>query len=252
MQTFSHHLSLPALRARGWTAPVVARLLGGPDLLALDPRVRCAVPVRLYARTWVEAAEATPEFTAHRAAAARRSDGQGDAAHRNGAHRSDGHRRPRRPAAGRGPAERHRRAACTPDPAAGGSAPPSGSYPPNVPDRIARARITVPRLTPQVLAEQAVSHRNRRARRRAREHGAHRPVPATVAAADPAALRRWQVNYLRHVLTDYDRLLDGLYGGTGRRDAERVLRGRVYQAISAAYPALRGECRRQFAARGRG
>ncbi|MFC9701598.1 hypothetical protein ACFTWD_12960 [Streptomyces sp. NPDC056943] len=60
-------------------------------------------------------------------------------------------------------------------------------------------------------------------------------------------LTRWQVGYLRHALSRYESLLDGLYGETGRGDAERLLRRRLYEAIAAAYPALARECRRRIA-----
>lgn len=115
--------------------------------------------------------------------------------------------------------------------------------------RIAAVRIPVPQLSRRALAELAVEHRNHRDEERSWDRFDHVPNPATVAEADPAALVRWQVNYLRHVLTDYDRLLDGLFRATGRIEAERLLRERVYQAIAAAYPALADECRRQLAQR---
>jgi hypothetical protein len=58
-------------------------------------------------------------------------------------------------------------------------------------------------------------------------------------------LVRWQVDYLRHVLSRYDTLLDGLFGATGRAEAERLLRARVYGAIARAYPRLAAECARR-------
>ncbi|CAM5552814.1 hypothetical protein STANM309S_03907 [Streptomyces tanashiensis] len=58
---------------------------------------------------------------------------------------------------------------------------------------------------------------------------------------------RWQVSYLRHALSRYEALLDGLYGESGRGEAERLLRQRLYEAIAAAYPALARECRRRIA-----
>jgi hypothetical protein len=115
--------------------------------------------------------------------------------------------------------------------------------------RIAALRIPVPQLSRTVLAERAVEHRNQRDEQRSWDRLDHVPNPATVADADPAALTRWQVNYLRHVLTDYDALLDGLFGATGRAEAERLLRRRVYEAIAIAYPMLREECCRQLAER---
>ncbi|MFB6900240.1 hypothetical protein [Streptomyces hydrogenans] len=58
---------------------------------------------------------------------------------------------------------------------------------------------------------------------------------------------RWQVGYLRQALGRYETLLDGLYGDTGRREAERLLRRRLYEAIAAVYPALARECARRIA-----
>ncbi|MFH9738293.1 hypothetical protein ACH4MA_11415 [Streptomyces roseolus] len=63
----------------------------------------------------------------------------------------------------------------------------------------------------------------------------------------PGAPARWQVGYLRQTLARYETLLDGLYGDTGRREAERLLRRRQYEAIAAAYPALAPECARRIA-----
>ncbi|MFG3497031.1 hypothetical protein [Streptomyces sp. NPDC047928] len=71
---------------------------------------------------------------------------------------------------------------------------------------------------------------------------------ASEAACDTpgAALVRWQVDYLRHALRSYDALLDGLFAATGRGEAERLLRERVYGAIAQAYPGLAEECRRRI------
>ncbi|MFH8839380.1 hypothetical protein [Streptomyces sp. NPDC017868] len=94
--------------------------------------------------------------------------------------------------------------------------------------------IEVPLLPGPELERRAVRHRHLL--------GARSPGP------DPAAsLVRWQVSYLRHALARYESLLDGLYGETGRGEAERLLRRRMYEAIAAAYPVLARECRRRIA-----
>ncbi|HLL36538.1 MAG TPA: hypothetical protein VK545_22255 [Streptomyces sp.] len=67
------HLSMAGLRARGWTAALVRRLLGEPDLLRPHPLFRTARQIRLYRVERVEAAERGDEFRAVAAAAARRS-----------------------------------------------------------------------------------------------------------------------------------------------------------------------------------
>ncbi|MEY9873572.1 hypothetical protein ABH931_003061 [Streptacidiphilus sp. MAP12-33] len=116
---------------------------------------------------------------------------------------------------------------------------------------IGGVQIHVPRLTPECLSRRALAHRNQRDAQRACRREDHHALPARIDAAEPGALRRWQVNYLRHALTDYDALLDGLHGATGRAEAERLLRRRVYEAIGAAYPQLAAECRRQLSERQR-
>lgn len=115
--------------------------------------------------------------------------------------------------------------------------------------RIAAEPVDVPRLPPDRLSAAAIAHRNHRDEERSHERWDHTPSPATVERAEPEALARSKVNYLRHLLTRYDELLDGLYGSTGRATAEESLRRRVYAAISEAYPDLAQECERQLSER---
>ncbi|MFF2777627.1 hypothetical protein ACFVU3_22270 [Streptomyces sp. NPDC058052] len=98
--------------------------------------------------------------------------------------------------------------------------------------------IEVPRLPAAELERRAVRHRHLLAARGRPGRGG--PAPA-------GSLVRWQVGYLRQALARYETLLDGLYGDTGRREAERLLRRRLYEAIAAVYPALAGECARRIA-----
>ncbi|MFE7930421.1 hypothetical protein ACFU6S_17130 [Streptomyces sp. NPDC057456] len=56
------YVSLAGLRIRGWTGPLVLRLLGPPDRLSIDPRARAAPQLRLYRVERVEAAERSEEF----------------------------------------------------------------------------------------------------------------------------------------------------------------------------------------------
>ncbi|GGY39321.1 hypothetical protein [Streptomyces omiyaensis] len=98
--------------------------------------------------------------------------------------------------------------------------------------------IEVPRLPAAELERRAARHRHLLTAR----------GPGGREAGPPAGpLARWQVGYLRQALVRYETLLDGLYGDVGRREAERLLRRRLYEAIAAAYPALAGECARRIA-----
>ncbi|NNN35558.1 hypothetical protein HLK59_35380 [Streptomyces sp. S3(2020)] len=106
--------------------------------------------------------------------------------------------------------------------------------------RIAAEPVDVPHLPPDRLSAAAAAHRNRRDEERSHER----------ESTEPEALARWKVDYLRHRLTRYDELLngllDGLSGRTGRAAAEELLRRRVYAAIAEAYPDLARECERQL------
>ncbi|WP_406063664.1 hypothetical protein OG462_34085 [Streptomyces sp. NBC_01077] len=106
--------------------------------------------------------------------------------------------------------------------------------------------IEVPRLPGPELERRAVRHRQLLGARSPGSPPGGTP-PKASGEAPAGALVRWQVSYLRQALARYEALLDGLYGETGRGEAERLLRRRLYEAIAAAYPALAQECRRRLA-----
>ncbi|MDD4866093.1 MAG: hypothetical protein PHQ28_02900 [Mycobacterium sp.] len=106
--------------------------------------------------------------------------------------------------------------------------------------------IRIPYLAKDELFGAAVAHRNTQSEWHAAERG-HYHDPATVFSADPAALQRWAVNYLRHVETGYDWLLDSVTGRVGVTEARRLIRERVLDAIADQYPYLAAKCARQQA-----
>ncbi|MFF9852234.1 hypothetical protein [Streptomyces litmocidini] len=208
------YVSLAGVRLRGWTDAMVRDLLGTPDVQGRDPRRWSLAPVRLYLLARVEAVERTPEF----AETAARCRARASAA---GIH-----------------AERRRAAVLA---------------------AIRAEPIEVPLLPRPELERRAARHRHLLGARSPGPDPAAAPggTPGGAAAASasgsaaappPAgALVRWQVSYLRHALSRYEALLDGLYGEAGRGEAERLLRRRLYEAIAAAYPSLARECRRRIA-----
>ncbi|MBW8739616.1 MAG: hypothetical protein JF621_21680 [Streptomyces turgidiscabies] len=115
-------------------------------------------------------------------------------------------------------------------------------------ERIRTEPIEVPRLEPGKLALRAVEHR---ARREAAAGGTIEPAVGNSAergGIGRATLAPWKVDYLRHRMSHYDQLLDGLPGGegdSGRAEAEELLRRRICAAIAEAYPPLEQECERQ-------
>lgn len=63
MEDGRRYVSSAGLRMRGWTGPLVLRLLGPPDRLGIDPRTSRSAPrLRLYRAERVEAAEQSEEF----------------------------------------------------------------------------------------------------------------------------------------------------------------------------------------------
>ena len=98
---------------------------------------------------------------------------------------------------------------------------------------VAADEVPIPRLAPDVLADRAIRHREPR-------------DPTDAAKADGGTLNRWKVNYLRHELTRFDPMIEGLFGQVGRSSAERVLLRRALEAIGRTYPDLLDECQRQL------
>ncbi|MEV7676172.1 hypothetical protein [Streptomyces sp. NPDC088752] len=213
------YVSLAGVRRRGWTDAMVRDLLGTPDVQGRDPRRWSLAPVRLYLLARVETVERTPEFAGAAEFSRARSSAAGACA------------------------ERRRAAVLT---------------------AIRAEPIEVPRLPGPELERRAVRHRHLLGARSpgtagpeggdgARAGGTPGPAGkggARTAGAPVGSLARWQVSYLRHALSRYEALLDGLYGETGRGEAERLLRRRLYEAIGAAYPSLARECRRRIAVEG--
>lgn len=55
----------------------------------------------------------------------------------------------------------------------------------------------------------------------------------------------WVVNYIRHNLTGYDRVLYGAKGKVGIKDAYKLYRSAVLDEIAKVYPEYTKECQRQ-------
>jgi hypothetical protein len=66
-------LTTTALRERGWSSALIAKLLGEPDGFKRNPHYRSAAPLRLYDAARVESAESSPEFVAKKTGTAARS-----------------------------------------------------------------------------------------------------------------------------------------------------------------------------------
>lgn len=115
--------------------------------------------------------------------------------------------------------------------------------------QINAVEVGVARLPQEKLFGVAVDNRNGQAEWHAAQRGHFEHADAGVSSADTAALQRWAVNYLRHVETDYDWLLDSVTGRVGVTEARLLIRERVLDAIAGQYPYLAAECARHKAER---
>ncbi|MEV4939244.1 hypothetical protein [Streptomyces zaomyceticus] len=236
------YVTLAGVRRRGWTDTMVRDLLGTPDIQGRDPRRWSLAPLRLYLLARVETVERTPEFAeTSTLSPARSSAAAAYAERRRGAVLAAIHAQPIEVPRLPGPelerrAVRHRQllGARSPGTSPDAARPPVEALPGDARDAppvTSAERPTAPAGVPP----------------KARAEAPSRTHPAAVPRG---ALVRWQVSYLRHALSRYEALLDGLYGETGRGEAERLLRRRLYEAIAAVYPSLAGECRRRLAVEG--
>jgi hypothetical protein len=63
--------------------------------------------------------------------------------------------------------------------------------------------------------------------------------------SDPQFLERITVNYIRHVLTGYDRVRPALKGRIGKEAAAAAVKKQILASIAVAYPRLATECEKQ-------
>lgn len=70
-------------------------------------------------------------------------------------------------------------------------------------------------------------------------------VPLDVWDAPEQIQERWAVNFIRHVLTDYNHELWKQKGHVGKQEAYILYKSAVLDHIAKVYPYLRDECERQ-------
>lgn len=58
-------------------------------------------------------------------------------------------------------------------------------------------------------------------------------------------MERFVVNFIRHELTEYDKLCNSLFAQVGKNVGLELIREKVYDAIGITYPHLAKECERQ-------
>lgn len=107
-------------------------------------------------------------------------------------------------------------------------------------DHLDEVVINVPLLPPDVLIACACQHYNTRQI----DMGDLDGQKATPDSS-PLFIDRITVNYLRHVLSEYDKQLEEVFGKVGIAEAYREINRKVYAAIRDAYPTLASECWRQ-------
>ena len=113
-------------------------------------------------------------------------------------------------------------------------------------DAIEAMTITVTTLTATQVVANAIRDYNSKQRDRAIRRGDYDWADASLDS-DPLFLERITVNYIRHELSQYDRVLQTTAGKTGADRARVAINKRVYAVIAATYPQFADECARQLA-----
>lgn len=90
---------------------------------------------------------------------------------------------------------------------------------------------TLPNLTQQQLTRRAVSHYNQLWKDRGESK-------FETVRNDPKFLNRISTNYARHMLTDYERELELIFGRVGTGQAYMAIKAKMNEAIEKAYPWL--------------
>lgn len=70
-------------------------------------------------------------------------------------------------------------------------------------------------------------------------------TPLDVYDAAPEVQERWMVNFIRHVLTEYNKELWNMKGKVGTSEAYMKYKSAVLDRIAVVYPYLKAECERQ-------
>ena len=115
-------------------------------------------------------------------------------------------------------------------------------------DAIEAMPITVTTLTTTQVVANAIRYYNSRQENRVLDRDDYTPKYAN-PDSDSLFLERITVNYIRHELSQYDRVLETTAGKTGADRARVAINKRVYALIAATYPQFADECDRQLAAR---
>lgn len=206
------HLSKTELYARGWTPALVTALLGEPDLKQTSRRGSYEWTSHLYAGARVSEAETTPEFAKHLAAGQARQAKLDE-------------RKQQRTAA--------------------------------YLEQARTVALPVTLMPLEALTTSALANYNSHCfdkAFRAYERGdggeeLDRLEPVTAESAPAEFAERLMVNYVRHRLTHYDRLLrvcdQARVPTKAKAEIRAIIKRRVLEAIAKTYPRLAAECARQ-------
>lgn len=115
----------------------------------------------------------------------------------------------------------------------------------NVLKEIAAWKIQLEHRGMESIKRSAIYSYNQFKREKAEEFDNFDFIPAN-SKSDPLFLNRIIVNYLRHVLSNYDDKLEELFGRVGKSEAYRLVNTKIYSKIAEIYPELKDECDNQL------
>lgn len=102
-------------------------------------------------------------------------------------------------------------------------------------DYLKNLKIDVPVFERKDLLKKSIDHFNDR-----------NDIERASRNSDSAFLNRITVNFIRHILTNYEDELEEIFGKVGVNKAYLEVKKKVYDAISVKYPYLKPECDEQY------
>jgi hypothetical protein len=112
-------------------------------------------------------------------------------------------------------------------------------------DYIKSLRIEIPKLPLNKLDEKSIEQYNNFESYKCSNYNNYEPKFISKNSIDTEFLKRIEVNFIRHQLSDYEQRLESIFGKVGKSEAYVLLKNKILEAIAEQYPSLTEECQKQ-------
>ena len=106
-------------------------------------------------------------------------------------------------------------------------------------------KITIPKIPLKELKEKSIESYDGFQSYKLSNYNNYEPNFYEPSENNSEFLKRIQVNYLRHQLTNYEKELEEIFGKTGKYKAYKILKNKILNEIIKQYPKLKKQCENQ-------